>query len=305
MRVFVTGASGWIGSAVVPELIGAGHRVLGLARSDTSAAAIASMGAEVLRGSLDDLDSLRTGAAESDGVIHLAYIHDFSQIEAAAQTNMQAIETFGAALEGSGRPVVIASGTPQLGAGRIGTEEDGSAPSERAHPRVAAEAALLSFASRRVRPSVLRLPPTVHGAGDHGFMAVLVDIARRKGVSGYIGDGSNHWPAVHRLDAARLFRLAVESAPAGSVLHGVAEQGIPTRVIAETVGRNLALPVASIGQEVAGEHFDWLAMFFGLDVQASSDRTRQRFGWTPTQPGLIEDLDAGHYFTRSSEVTTG
>lgn len=302
MRVFVTGASGWIGSAVVPELIGAGHRVLGLARSDSSAAAIAAMGAEVHRGTIDDLDSLRAGAAASDGVIHLAYDHDFSRMEAAAATNMRAIQTLGAALEGSGRPIVIASGTPPLGPGRVTTERDGLEPGG-AHPRAASETALLSFAARGARPSVLRLPFTVHGAGDHGFMAELVAIARRRRVSGYVGDGSNRWPAVHRLDAARLFRLAVEGAPAGSVLHGVDEQGIPVRLIAETVGRHLNVPAVSVDPEQAPAHFGWLGMFLGLDVVASSALTRERFGWSPEHPGLIEDLDAGHYFALGSEAT--
>jgi nucleoside-diphosphate-sugar epimerase len=294
MRIFVTGASGWIGSAVVPELISAGHTVLGLARSDASATALAEAGAEVRRGALDDLESLRAGAAASDGVIHLAYVHDFSQMQAAARTDLRAIETLGAALAGSGRPLVIASGVPGIAAGRVGTERD--MPDPAIHPRIAGAQAALALASRGVRSSVLRLPPTVHGDGDHGFVATLVGIAREKGVSGSIGDGSNRWPAVHRLDAARLFRLAVEDAPAGSVLHAVADEGVPVRAIAGVIGRQLDLPVATVAPEDASEHFGWLGAFLGLDAPTSSALTREQFGWQPTQPGLIDDLEAGHYF---------
>lgn len=295
MRIFVTGASGFIGSAVVPELIGAGHQVVGLARSDASARAVRAAGAEVQRGSLDDLDSLRAGAAAADGVIHLAYIHDFSQPEAAARADRQAIETFGAALEGSGRPLVIASGALGLATGRAATEQD--MPDPAAHPRGAASLAALALTARSVRPSVVRLAPTVHGAGDPGFVAALIGIARQQGVSGYIGDGSNRWSAVHRLDAARLFRLAVEQAPAGSVLHGVAEEGVPIRTVAEVIGRHLGLPVASVPREQASEHFGWLGFFLGADGPASNTRTRALLDWQPTHPGLIDDLDQGHYFT--------
>ena len=273
MRVFVTGASGWIGSAVVPELIGAGHQVTGLARSDASAAALAAAGAQVLRGTLDDLDSLRSAAAASDGVIHLAFKHDIAfsgDFQGAADADRRAIETFGEALAGSDRPFVIASGTLGLAPGRVATERDGDGPDPAtAHLRGGPRARLanaqmtLSFAARGVRSSVLRLPPTVHGDGDNGFMAVLVGIARAKGVSGYIGDGSNRWPAVHRLDAALLFRLAVEQAPAGSVLHAVADEGVPIRAIADVMGRHLDVPVAPIAAAEAGEHFSWLAGFLG------------------------------------------
>jgi nucleoside-diphosphate-sugar epimerase len=296
MRVFVTGASGWIGSAVVPELLGAGHQVLGLARSDSSAAALAAAGAEVHRGALDDLDSLRAGAAASDGVIHLAFIHDFSDYEAAAQTDRRAIETLGAALEGSDRPLVIASGILGLATGRLATERDAGDRDSAAGPRIAGVQAALALAARGVRSSVLRLPPSVHGEGDHGFVATLVAIARAKGVSGYIGDGSNHWPAVHRLDAARLFRLALETAPAGSVLHGVADEGVPVRDLAEVIGRHLNLPVVSISPEDAGAHFGWLGAFLAADAPASSALTQEEMGWHPAQPGLIADLDEGHYF---------
>lgn len=299
MRVFLTGATGWIGSAVVPELIGAGHQVLGLARSDSSAAALAGTGAEVQRGSLDDLDGLQAAAAASDGVIHTAYKHDIAfsgDFQGAAEADLRTIEAFGEALQGSERGLVIASGTAALAPGVVGTEEDSGDPSSGAAARIRSEQTLLSLASRGVRSSSLRLPPSVHGEGDHGFLAILIGIAREKGVSGYVADGSNRWPAVHRLDAARLFRLALEKAPAGSVLHAVADEGVPTRAIAEVIGRHLDLPIVSISPEDAAEHFGWIGGFFALDVPASSALTRERFGWDPAHPGLIDDLDQGHYF---------
>ncbi|HTB57838.1 MAG TPA: SDR family oxidoreductase [Polyangia bacterium] len=294
MRVFVTGASGFIGSAVVPELISAGHRVLGLARSEASAEALTAAGAEVLRGDLNEPKSLQAGAAETDGVVHLGFIHDFDNFQASIQTDLRAIETMGGVLAGSGRPLVFASGVVGLVPGRIATEE---VPFDaKAHPRAANAVAALGLAERGVRVSAVRLAPTVHGPGDHGFVWRLVEIAREKGVSGYIGEGHNRWPAVHRLDAARLFRLALEKAPAGSAVHGVADEGVPTRTIAEIIGRKLALPVASIPPEAAGAHFGWLGRFFAMDQPASSALTRERMGWTPTHPGLVEDLEAGHYF---------
>jgi nucleoside-diphosphate-sugar epimerase len=301
MRVFVTGASGWIGSAVVPELIGAGHQVVGLARSDASAAALTAAGAEVQRGALDDLDTLRTAAAASDGVIHLAFKHDIAfsgDFQGAADADRRAIETFGEALASSDRPFVIASGTLGIALGRVANEQDMPDPDSRTHasPRIASAQATLSFANRGVRSSVVRLAPSVHGEGDNGFVATLVDIARDKGVSGYIGDGSSRWPAVHRLDAARLFRLTVEAAPAGSTLHGVGDEGVKVRDIAEVIGRHLDLPVVAVSPENAGEHFGFLAAFLTLDAPASSALTSELLGWEPTQPGLIEDLDAGHYF---------
>jgi nucleoside-diphosphate-sugar epimerase len=294
MRIFVTGATGWIGSAVVPELLAAGHEVVGLARSDASAAALAERGAGVQRGDLDDLDSLRAGAAAADGVVHLGYNHDFSRMADAARTDLAALTALGEVLEGTGGPLVFASGVVGLATDRPGTEDD--RPDPAMHPRVANAAAALAFAERGVRPVAVRFAPTVHGPGDPGFTAVLVGIAREKGVAGYVGDGSSRWPAVHLLDAARLVRLAVEDAPAGSVVHAVAEEGVPTRKIAEAIGRGLDLPVSSVPADRAGEHFGWIAGFFGMDAPASNALTRQRMGWEPAHAGLIADLDAGYYF---------
>ncbi|GHO99651.1 putative NAD-dependent epimerase/dehydratase [Reticulibacter mediterranei] len=299
MKVFVTGATGFIGSAVVRELLAAGHQVLGLARSDATAAAFTSAGVEVHRGSLTDLDSLRSGAIASDGVIHLAFNHDFSDYQGAAQTDLRAVETIGAALEGSGKPFVITSGTLMLTfflpQGRLGTEKD-VADAGSVAPRVASENAAIALAKRGVRSSVVRLSPSVHSEGEHGFVPGLINIARAKGVSGYIGDGSNRWPAVHRLDAAHLFCLALEKAPAGSVLHGVADEGVPTRAIADVIGRHLDLPVVAISPENAGEHFGWLGTAISTDNPTSSALTRELLGWHPVQPGLLADLDHDYYF---------
>ncbi|MFE9887965.1 SDR family oxidoreductase [Streptomyces scopuliridis] len=300
MRIFVTGASGWIGSAVVPELIDAGHQVVGLARSDASAAALTAARAEVVRGTVDDLDVLRDAAAASDGVIHLAFKHDIAftgDFQGAAEADRRAVDTFGDALAGTDRPFVLASGLVGLAPGRVATERD--MPTIDGSPisiRSATAQAVLELASRGVRSSVVRLSPTCHGEGDHGFMATLVAIARAKGVSGYIGDGANRWPAVHRLDAARLFRLAVDEAPAGSVLHGVAEEGVAIRDIAEVIGRHLDVPVTSMAPEAAAEHFTWLGAFLGADVPTSNTLTRELLDWEQTHPGLLEDLDKGHYF---------
>lgn len=307
MRVFVTGASGWIGTAVVDELVGAGHEVVGLARSDDAAATITAAGARVHRGALDDLDGLRSAASASDGVIHLAFKHDLAftgDFQGAADADRSAVEAFADALAGTDRPLVIASGTLGVAPGRVATELDGhdddpalAALGGGPRARGATAEFVLSLASRGVRSSVMRLPPTNHGDGDHGFVATLVAVARDKGVSGYIGDGSNRWPAVHRLDSARLFRLALEKAPAGSTLHAVADEDVPVRSIADVIGHHLSVPVVSISPDDAGEHFTWLAPFLALDAPASSTLTRELLNWQPVQPGLIDDLDEGHYFT--------
>ncbi|MGW2781523.1 SDR family oxidoreductase [Streptomyces populi] len=306
MRVFVTGASGWIGSALVPELIGAGHQVVGLARSDASAAALTEAGAEAVSGTLDDLDVLRETAKASDGVIHLAFKHDLAftgGFQDAADADRRAVEAFGDALAGSGKPFVIASGLVGVAPGRVSTEADGlTGDGASAHlpggprTRMGTAHATLALADRNVRSSVVRLPPTVHGEGDGGFVAALIGIARDKGVAGYLGDGTQRWPAAHRDDAARVFRLALEGAPAGSVLHASAEDGVPLRSVAEVIGRHLDVPTRSVPAEEAAGHFTWLSGFIGLDSPASSERTRDLLGWHPTGPGLIEDLDKGHYF---------
>jgi nucleoside-diphosphate-sugar epimerase len=306
MRIFVTGASGWIGSAVVLELIEAGHDVVGLARSEDSSAALKTAGADVRRGSLDDLDVLRSAASESDGVIHLAFKHDLAftgDFQGASDADRRAVEVFGEALAGTDRPLVIASGTLGVAPGRVATEDDGhdvgssvAALGNGPSARHATAEFVLSLSSRGVRSSVMRLPPTNHGDGDHGFVAMLVAIAREKGVSGYVGDGSDRWPAVHRLDSARLFRLAVEKAPAGSTLHAVADEGVAIRDVADVIGRHLDVPAVSIPSEDAGEHFTWLAHFLAVDSPASSALTRELMDWRPVQPGLLDDLELGHYF---------
>ncbi|GGZ06323.1 oxidoreductase [Streptomyces olivaceoviridis] len=300
MRFFVTGASGWIGSALVPDLIEAGHQVAGLARSDASAAALTAAGAEVVRGTVDDLAVLRDAAAASDGVIHLAFKHDLAfsgGFQEAAEADRRAVDAFGDALAGTGRPFVLASGLLGVAPGRLATERDRPAlhGSHFAIRQTTAEAAL-ALAERGVRSSVVRLSPTCHGEGDNGFVTSLVAVARAKGVSGHPGDGTTRWPAVHRLDAARLFRLAAEKAPAGSVLHGSAEEGVALRDIADVIGRHLEVPVTSVAPEAAAEHFGWLSGPLGFDTVASSALTRELLGWEPVQPGLLADLDKGHYF---------
>jgi len=291
VQVFVTGASGFIGSAVVTELLDAGHQVVGLARSATSADALTAAGAQVHPGSLDDRDSLRQGAAAADGVIHLAFNHDFENYAGAADTDRLAIETLGDALAGSNRPLVVAAGIVGLQTDTVATEGDDLEPGT---PRLS-EAAALPLAERGIRVSVVRLAPTVHGQGDYGFVPRLIDIAREKGVSAYPGEGTNRWPAVHRRDAARLFRAALESAPPGARLHAVAEEGVPTREIAAVIGRRLDLPVQSVPADQVFDHFGWLGAFFGRDAAASSELTRATLNWTPTGPTLLDDL-ARHYF---------
>jgi nucleoside-diphosphate-sugar epimerase len=294
MRILVTGASGWIGSASVKELIRTGHHVLGLARNDESADKIARLDAEVVRGSLDDLASLRSAAMLAEGVVHLGYNHDFSQMAAAAQTDRAAIDVFADVLQGTGGPLLIASGTLGLAPGRVGTEAD--MPSAGVHPRIANAAYTLGLAERGIRSMVVRFAPTVHGAGgDHGFVAVLARIAREKGISGYIGEGLNRWPAVNRLDAGKLVQLAIDKATPGSVLHAVAEEGIPTRDIATALGHFLDVPAVSIPVDRAQAQFDWLGMFFAADAPASSALTRSQLGWEPTHGTLLADIAGGHY----------
>jgi nucleoside-diphosphate-sugar epimerase len=293
MRIFVTGASGWIGSALVPELVGAGHQVVGLARSDASATKIVDLGAEVLRGDLDDTDVLRAGALDSDGVIHLAFVVP-SVSEAAIRTDAAAIEAFTTGLAGSGKPLVI-SGATLVTPGRLATERDELVAAGPIAARVATMRVALAAEDQGVRTCLVMLPRSVHGQGErHGFIPQLVNAARAKGVCGYLGDGASRWPAVHVRDAARLYRLAVEQAPAGSVLNAVGDEGVPTRAIAEAIGRHLHLPARSVAAEEFG---GVLVHILSTDMPASSTITRQLTGWQPTHPGLIEDIEQGHYFT--------
>jgi nucleoside-diphosphate-sugar epimerase len=289
MRVFVTGATGWVGSVTVKELIAAGHKVLGLSRSDAGAASLAAAGAEVHRGSLEDLESLRSGAAMADGVIHTAFNHNFSTYLANCEADRQIVEALGAVLVGSDRPLIVTSGTGF-------NQENERTPDFNAHPRMASEAAAAAVAARGVHVSVIRLPPSVHGDGDHGFVPMLIRAARDKGVSAYVGEGLNRWPAVHRLDAAKLFRLALEKGAAEAWYHGVGDEGVPFRDIAGVIGRHLNLPVVSKAPEAAAEHFGFLGGFAGINCPNSSAKTQELLRWRPVQPGLIPDLDQGHYF---------
>ncbi|SNY45869.1 SDR family oxidoreductase [Paractinoplanes atraurantiacus] len=287
MRIFVTGASGWTGSAVVPELVAAGHQVVGLARSDASAAALAAAGVQVLRGDIDDLGALRAGASDADGVVHLAFKHDFTNYEQNILDDRRAVETMGAVLEGTGKPLVITAGTPVV-PGALATELD---TLKSADGRGLTATIAAGMAERGVRSSVVNLPRTVHGPGDKGFIAMLVAAARQSGVAGYVGDGSQRWPAVHRLDAARLFRLAVEDAPAGSILNAVGDEGVRIADVAAIIGRHLDLPV----KPRPAEEFGFLGMVLAVDQPASGAATRDLLGWAPRHPSLIEDLEEGHY----------
>ncbi|HTT19743.1 MAG TPA: SDR family oxidoreductase [Candidatus Sulfotelmatobacter sp.] len=299
MRVFVTGATGFIGSAVVRELLDAEHQVLGLARSDAAAKSLIATGADVHHGSLEDLESLRSGAAAADGVIHTAFIHDFANYGPAAEADRRAIETLGNALAGTDRPLIVTSGSLLAQRqGSLATEADPHNPN---FPRKSEDVAH-ALAAQGVHASVLRLPPSVHGKGDHGFVPQLISIAREKGVSGFIGDGLNRWPAVHRFDAAHLYRLILEKGVSGATYHGIADEGIPTREIAEAIGHGLNIPVVSKSPEAAADHFGWIARFFGIDGAASSALTQERLGWRPVQPGVIADLNVGHYFEHTADA---
>ncbi len=287
MRVFVTGASGFVGSAVVKELIDSGHQVTGLARSDASAKAVSALGAEVHRGALDDLESLKRGAAAAEGVIHTAFIHDFSNFDASCKTDMLAIEAIGGVLAGTARPLIVTSGT-------LGRRTEQDSPSHDL-PRKSEETGL-TFASQGVRAMVVRLSPSVHGDGDHGFVPRLIAVAREKGFSAYVGEGKNCWSAVHRIDAARLYRLALEKGKTGDRFHGVGDEGIPTREIAEVIGRRLNVPAVSKTREEVAALLGFIGVVLAMDALSSSKQSQEQLGWRPTQPGLLPDLEKGRYF---------
>jgi nucleoside-diphosphate-sugar epimerase len=291
MRVFVTGATGFVGQAVVRELTGAGHTVLGLTRSESGARILAEAGAEPLQGALEDLDSLRKGAAQAEGAIHLAFNHDFSKFQDNCEQDRQAILAIGEALEGSDRPLLVTSGVAMLAPGRIATEADAPA---RGFPRMS-ESTANDLAARGIRAASVRLPPTTHGHGDHGFVPHLIGLAREKGVSAYIGEGQNRWPAGHRFDAAKVYRLALERGAEGGPYHAVAEEGVPFKDIAAVIARRLNLPLVSLTPDEAAGHFGWFAMFAGMDVPTSSARTRELLGWEPQEAGLIADMEAGYF----------
>ncbi len=296
MRVFVTGATGFIGSAIVQELIDAGHQVLGLTRSDAGAKALVAAGAEVHRGNLEDIDSLKSGAAMADGVIHTAFIHDFSNFKASCETDRRVIEALGSALAGTSKPLIITSGIAIVSPGSIATEDKTAAAGSASIPRIASEEAAAAMAARGVNVSVVRLPPSVHDDGDHGFVPALIGIAREKGAAAYVNDGSNRWSSVHRLDAARVYRLALEKGSTGAFYHAIGDEGIPVKKIAEVIGQQLNLPVIAKSTAEAGEHFGWLAHFIVLDIPASSQKTREALGWAPSHISLITDLEQGSYF---------
>ncbi|MGC5166701.1 SDR family oxidoreductase [Luteimicrobium sp. DT211] len=295
MRIFVTGATGWIGTAVTGELLAAGHDVVGLARSDASAEKLAARGATPVRGTLDDLGTIKDAAADSDAVIHLGFVHDFDRFADSGLVERSVVQTVADTLAGSDRPFLFASGVAGLTTGRVATEEDPSPAVGPDSPRGGSENLALSYADQGVRSVALRFAASVHGIGDHGFVAELARVARERGFAGYIGDGANRWPAVHRSDAARLVAIALDRAPAGGVVHAVGEEGVAIRDVAEALGQSLELPTRAVAPEDAAAHFGWIARFLALDAPTSSALTRERYGWAPTGPTLVEDIAAGGY----------
>ncbi|SHK08769.1 Nucleoside-diphosphate-sugar epimerase [Anaerocolumna jejuensis DSM 15929] len=294
MRIFITGATGFVGSAVAKELMGAGYEVLGLARSDEAVKSLSAAGVQVHKGDLEDLESLRAGAANADGVIHTAFNHDFTKFKDSTETDRRAIEAIGTELAGSGRPFIVTSAIGILPQGHLVSEE--TEPVTGPHSRGLSEQTVIQFAGKGVRTSVIRLAPSVHGEGDHNFIPNLIRLAKEKGVSAYIGEGSNRWPAVHRFDTAHLYRLILEKGIAGSRYHAVAEESIPFKEIAGAIGRQLNVPVVSLSPEEAGNHFGWFTNFAAMDVPASSQLTREQLGWQPSYPGLLEDISLPHYY---------